>query len=73
MSTPNYVMQDPSAELEQYFVGEYLKGKGHTLESARLLSPEAFKRLMTAASTFASAKMAEVQDTAEMLKKIRGH
>jgi len=73
MFTANDAMQDPSAELEQYFVLEYLKGKGHTMESARLLTPEAFKRLMTEASTYASTKIAEVQDTAEMVKKIRAH
>ena len=72
MSTPENVMQDPTAELEQYFVSEYLKGKGHTPESARTLPPQEFKRLMTEASTYASAKMAEVQDTAEMVKKIHG-
>jgi hypothetical protein len=73
MFTPNDVMQDPSAELEQYFIGQYLKSKGHTPESARLLPPEAFKRLMTEASTYASTKIAEVEDTAEMVKKIRAH
>jgi hypothetical protein len=73
MFTTNDAMQDQSAELEQYFVLEYLKSKGHTMESARLLPPEAFKLLMTEASTYASVKIAEVQDTAEIVKKIHAH
>jgi hypothetical protein len=67
----NPVMQDPTAELEQYFVAEYLRGKGLDLQTVRALSQDEFKRVMTEASTYASLKLTEVEDKAQFLRKIR--
>lgn len=68
----NNVMQDPDARLARMFLEEYLRTKGHTLDSLfRLPQPEA-KQIMIEASTYASVKLAEISDKAELVHQLHG-
>ncbi len=67
-----FVMQDPDAQLEKHYIEEYLAARGYTWESAHKLPEEEFKRLMTEASKYTSVKLAQVEDKAELARKIHG-
>lgn len=65
-------MEDPERMLEEEFVAQYLKSKGYTLETARKLPAEEFKKLMIEANTYAASKVAEVENRARIVHEIHG-
>ncbi len=66
------VMEDPQAALERAYIEEYLRGQGYTLQSLQDLPEEEAKRLMIEASSYASAKLAEVEMRAQFVDDIHG-
>ena len=65
-------MQDPHSTLGKTFVEAFLRDKGYTLQSVRELPEEEARRLLSAASQYASCKLAEVEAKARCLKDIHG-
>ncbi|MCL4489917.1 MAG: hypothetical protein M1570_17575 [Chloroflexi bacterium] len=63
-------MQDPQAKLERMYLEEFLRSRGHTLESIKKLPEGEAKRLMTEASTYIGTKLAEVERRASMVHEI---
>lgn len=64
--------QDPQEQLAKMYVEEYLRGKGHTLQSLRDLPEAEAKRIMAEASTYAACKLAEVEKRAQLIHNIQG-
>lgn len=74
MST-NKNNNQPTAEdihpfLEKTLIETYLKGKGYTLEELMGLPEAESKQLMKEASTFASCKLAELEDRAHFVQEL---
>jgi hypothetical protein len=65
-------MEDPEAKLATVYIDEYLRGKGHTLDSICTLPKDQAKQLMVEASTYAAIKLAEVDTRAHMIHDIHG-
>lgn len=70
--TTQTLMDDPERKLEEQFIAEYLNSRGLTLEEARQLPPDQFKKLMTEANTYAATKLAEVEHRARIVGEIHG-
>lgn len=64
------LMEDIHAFLEKTLIEAYLKGKGYTLEDLKGLSRAEVKQLMKEASTFASCKLAELEDRAHLMQEL---
>ena len=58
------------AALEKKYIMEYLGNKGYCLRDLYELSREEARRLMTEACIFASLKLAEVESSAQFVRKI---
>lgn len=69
---PESVMQEPEAVLERMYIEEYLRQKGHTLQSVHALPKQEAERLMVEASTYASGRLAEVETRAHFVQDIHG-
>jgi hypothetical protein len=65
-------VEEPLAGLERMYMQVYLRSKGHTLHSVHELPEQEAKRLMTEASMFASARLAEVEARAQFVQEIHG-
>jgi hypothetical protein len=63
-------MEDIHAFLEKTLIEAYLKGKGYVLEDLKNLPEEEAKLLMTEASTYASCKLAELEDRAHFVQEL---
>ena len=61
-----------SDQLEQHFILEYLKSKGHTPETARALPEAEAKHLLAEASQYASARLAEIETRAHFVEEVHG-
>lgn len=66
----NQPMEDIHAFLEKTLIEAYLKGKGYLLEDLKNLPKAEAKQLMTEASTFASCKLAELEDRAHLVQEL---
>lgn len=64
------LMEDMHAVLEKTLIETYLKGKGHSLEDLQKLPAEEAKQLMKEASTYASGKLAELEERAHFLQEL---
>jgi hypothetical protein len=64
------LMEDIHAFLEKTLIETYLKGKGYTLEELKSLPEAEAKQLMKEASTFASCKLAELEDRAHLVQEL---
>jgi hypothetical protein len=67
-----FAIQSPEAELEKQLIEQYLLNQGYTLETVEQLSMEEHKRIMAGASTYASTKLAEVEDRAHLVHGLHG-
>ncbi|MDE3089618.1 MAG: hypothetical protein KGJ80_09605 [Chloroflexota bacterium] len=67
-----YVIEDKQAELAKKFIEERLRSQGYSMEMLRTLPEEKAKRLMIDASIYASLKLAEVENTAHLMRNIPG-
>ena len=59
------------AELEKSLIGEYLKRKGYTLESLNKLPEDEAHQIMSEASTYASGKLAEIENKARYTQNLK--
>ena len=81
MSTKNPKNNLPATEkdidelLERCLIDEYLKSKGHTLESLKDLPEHEAHQLKTEASTYASGKLSEIEIRARFVQDLHdaGH
>ena len=64
------LMEDIHAFLEKTLIEAYLEGKGYTLGNLKNLVKAEAKQLMTEASTFASCKLAELEDRAHLVQEL---
>lgn len=62
--------EGPQSALEKNFIIEYLKGKGHRLETLNQLPEEEAKSLMREACRYASLKLAEIESRAHVRESI---
>lgn len=66
----NQTVEDMHAFLERTLIETYLKGKGYTLKELKDLPEEEAKQLMKEASTYASCKLAELEDKAHFVQDL---
>ncbi len=64
------IAEDIHAALEKTLIEAYLKGKGYTLEDLKKLPEAEAKQLMKEASTYASGKLAELEERAHFLQEL---
>jgi hypothetical protein len=64
------LVEDPRADLEMMYIGQYLHEKGYSVRQLDTLPEEAAARLMTEASQYASLKLAELESRARLRKQI---
>jgi len=64
------LMEDMHAFLEKTLIEAYLKGKGYTPEDLKNLPKAMAKNLMTEASTYASGKLAELEERAHFVQEL---
>jgi len=62
--------EDMHAGLEMALIEEYLREKGYTLKTLRKLRQAEFKQFMKEASTYASGKLAELEERAHFLQEL---
>ena len=63
-------VQDPRADLEMMYIGEYLLEKGYLAKDLDMLPEQQALKLMTEASRYASLKLAELESRARLRIKI---
>jgi hypothetical protein len=63
--------ESPDSLLSWQFMRTYLKRSGHSPENVYALPADVAKELMTAASLYASLKMAEIEALSKFRQKIR--
>lgn len=60
------------AELGKSLIDEYLKNRGYTPESLNKLPKDEAHRIMSEASTYASGKLAEIENRARYTQNLQG-
>jgi hypothetical protein len=66
-------MHDPLAELERHLITAYVAGAGRDVEDVRARSNEEdARRLLAAASRYASAKLCEIEARSHYLHALHG-
>ena len=63
-------MEDPEGQLENTLIEEFLRARGLDSSALRALPEDEAKRVMTEASVYAAAKLAEVEARAHFVHKI---
>lgn len=66
------ILEDMHAVLEMSLIEAYLGGKGYTLEDLKKLPEEEAKQLRKEASTYASGKLAELEERAHFVHELHG-
>ncbi len=61
----------PQSPLERQLIIDYLADKGFNLEDMKKLPASQVKRLMTAASTYASLRLTEIEARSQFRRKIK--
>jgi hypothetical protein len=61
---------DQTAQLEQAFILEFIERQGYTLEEVRALPAAEADALRKAASSYASARLAEMESRAQYVHEI---
>jgi hypothetical protein len=59
--------QDPEGQLEQAFIDEFLRIRGHDSRSVDTLPVDERKHLLTEASVYAASKLAEIDARARFV------
>jgi hypothetical protein len=68
---PNkFELQDQQEKLAHSFIEEYLQREGYSFETIGTLPSEQIKQLMTKASIYASTKLAEIEDRAQLVTEL---
>ena len=64
--------EEPLAQLERELMTAYIAGAGESIETLVLRTDERARRLLTDASLYASARLAEVESRLHYLRSLRG-
>ena len=64
-------LDDPEGQLENALIDEFLRSRGLDAQALRTLSGDDAKRVMTEATAYASAKLAEIESRAHFIHEIR--
>lgn len=65
-------MEDPEARLEEALTEEFLRARGLDSNAVRALPADEAKRVLTEASVYVAAKLAEVEARARFVHQIHG-
>ena len=65
-------MEDPEGQLERALIDEFLRARGLDAGAVRAMPEAEAKRVLTEASMYAGAKLAEVEARAHYVHKIHG-
>ena len=65
-------VSDPHAELEREFIAQYLRSHCPRKGGLRGLPEATVRQLMTEASCYASARLAEMESRARLVTEVRG-
>lgn len=65
-------LEDPLAELERQLIHAYVAGAGRDLETVLGRDDEEARKLLAAASLYASSKLSEVEARLHYLKRLHG-
>jgi hypothetical protein len=63
-------MEDPEGQLEKALIEEFLRARGHDLNTLHALPEAEAKRVLTEASVYAAGKLAEVEARAHFVHEI---
>ena len=69
---PSEPMRDPLAELERELEAAYVIGAGHDLQQLRDRNDAEARAILAAASTYASARLSELEARFHYLRSLRG-
>jgi hypothetical protein len=70
-TTAHQAVKAPQSPLERQLIINFLWTKGYRLENLQTLPADLAKELMTAACTYASLKLAEIEARSQFQHKIR--
>ena len=65
-------LHDPLAELETHLIRAYVAGAGHDLHELLRRTDTDARRVLAEASTYASAKLSEIESRSHYLHSLRG-
>ena len=65
-------MEDPEGQLEKALIEEFLRARGLDWAGLHALPEDEAKRVLTEASVYAAAKLAEVEARAHFVHEIHG-
>jgi hypothetical protein len=65
-------LEDPMAELERHLIHAYLAGAGHDFQSLIQRDDPEARRLLAAASEYASTKLTEMEARLHYLRSLQG-
>ena len=60
----------PQADLEMFYIEEYLREKGYSINDLRMLPEPETKRFMVEACRYVSLKLAELESRAHLRREI---
>jgi hypothetical protein len=63
---------DPTEQLEEALIDEFLKARGHGRQSIHTLPEDEARHLLTEASVYASSKLSEVEARAHYVHELHG-
>ena len=63
-------LEEPHAALERALIAEFLAERGHTLPSLARLPTNQHRELLTAATTYATLKLSEIESRARFVEEI---
>jgi hypothetical protein len=63
---------DPTKQLEEALIDEYLRDRGHDRHSAHALPGDEARHLLAGASLYASARLSEVEARAHYVHELHG-
>jgi hypothetical protein len=63
-------LHEPLADLELRLIEEYLRSAGHDPDELRARHDEVSRRLLSAASTYAAARLAEIESRSHYVREI---
>lgn len=65
-------LEDPEGQLERALTEEFLRARGLDSSAVRALPADEAKRVMTEASVYAAAKLAEIEARSRFVHQIHG-
>ena len=66
-------MEEPQAELERRLIDEYLRKAGYDPDTLRARHDDEARKLLTAASVYAAAKLTEIESRSHYVRELREH